>query len=129
MKGVKRMKRIFSVLFAAVVVLCMLSGCSMKNETYSDEEKQVVKAANQIISSEYDVTFDEGDFSYSVGKQIKENEFVSLDSEEKQQETFENIVSVSALKTSLHEKGEVYAYSVIFNSQTKEIVSISVNVE
>ena len=123
------MKRIFSVLFAAVVVLCMLSVCSMKNETYSDEEKQVIKAANQIISSEYDVTFDEGDFSYSVGKQIKENEFVSLDSEEKQQETFENIVSVSALKTSLHEKGEVYAYSVIFNSQTKEIVSISVNVE
>lgn len=123
------MKRIFSVLFAAVVVLCMLSGCSMKNETYSDEEKQVIKAANQIISSEYDVTFDEGDFSYSVGKQIKKNEFVLLDSEEKQQETFENIVSVSALKTSLHEKGEVYAYSMIFNSKTKEIVSISVNIE
>lgn len=123
------MKRIFSVLFAAVAVLCMLSGCSMKNETYSDEEKQVIKAANQMISSEYDVTFDEDDFSYSVGKQIKENEFVSLDSEEKPQESFVNIVSVSALKTSLHEKGEVYAYSVIFNSQTKEIVSISVNVE
>lgn len=123
------MKRILSVLFAAVAVLCMLSGCSMKNETYSDEEKQVIKAANQMISSEYDVTFDEDDFSYSVGKQIKENEFVSLDSEEKPQESFVNIVSVSALKTSLHEKGEVYAYSVIFNSQTKEIVSISVNVE
>lgn len=123
------MKRIFSVLFAAVAVLCMLSGCSMKNETYSDEEKQVIKAANQMISSEYDVTFDEDDFSYSVGKQIKENEFVSLDSEGKPQESFVNIVSVSALKTSLHEKGEVYAYSVIFNSQTKEIVSISVNVE
>lgn len=122
------MKRIFSVLFSAVVVLCMISGCSTKNEVYSDQEKQVIKAANQIICSEYDVTFDEDDFSYSVGKQIKENQFVSLDSEEKQQETFENIVSVSALKTSLHEKGEVYAYSVIFNWQTKDIVSISVSV-
>lgn len=122
------MKKIFNVLFAAVVVLCMLSGCSMKKETYSDEEKQIIEVANQIISSEYDVTVDEDDFSYSVGKQIKENEFVSLDSEEKQQETFENIVSVSALKTSLHEKGEVYAYSVTFSSQTKDVLDISVNI-
>lgn len=122
------MKRIFNVLLVAVVVLCMLSGCSTKNEAYSDQEKQVIEAANQMICSEYNVTFDEDNFSYSVGKQIKENECVSLDSKEKQQETFENIVSVSALKTSLHKKGEVYAYSVIFNSQTKDIVSISVNV-
>lgn len=122
------MKKIFSILFAAVIVLCMLSGCSVKNEAYSDQEKQVIKAANQIICSEYDVTFDEDDFSYSVGKQIKENEFVSLDSKEKQQETFENIVSVSALKNSAHEKGEVYAYSVTFNSQTKNVLDISVSI-
>ena len=81
-----------------------------------------------MISNEYAVDIEEDDFSYSVGKQIKENEFVSLDSDEKQQETFENIVSVSALKTSLHEKGEVYAYSVTFNSQTKDILDISVNI-
>lgn len=60
------MKKIFSVLFATVVVLCMLSGCSMKKDTYSDEEKQIIEMANQIISSEYDVTVDEDDFSYSV---------------------------------------------------------------
>lgn len=51
-----------------------------------------------------------------------------LDSEEKQQESFENIVSISALKTSLHEKGEVYAYSVTFNSQTNDVVDISVSI-
>lgn len=100
----------------------------MKKDTYSDEEKQIIEMANQIISSEYDVTVDEDDFSYSVGKQIKENECVSLDSEEKQQESFENIVSISALKTSLHEKGEVYAYSVTFNSQTNDVVDISVSI-
>lgn len=122
------MKKIFSILFAAVIVLCMLSGCSVKNEAYSDQEKQVIKAANQIICSEYDVTFDEDDFSYSVGKQIAENQFVSLDSQEEQQEAFENIVSVSALKTSAHEKGEVYAYSVTFNSQTKNVLDISVSI-
>lgn len=122
------MRKIFSILFAAVIVLCMLSGCSTKNEVYSDQEKQIIKAANQFICSKYDVTFNGDDFSYSVGKQIEENQFVSLNSQEKQQETFENIVSVSALKTSLHEKGEVYAYSVTFNSQTKDIISISVSV-
>lgn len=122
------MKKIFSILFAAVIVLCMLSGCSVKNGAYSDQEKQVIKAANQIICSEYDVTFDEDDFSYSVGKQIAENQFVSLDSQEEQQEAFENIVSVSALKTSAHEKGEVYAYSVTFNSQTKNVLDISVSI-
>ncbi len=100
----------------------------MKKENYSDEEKQIIEVANQIISSEYDVTVNEDDFSYSVGKQIIENEFVSLDSNEKQQETFENIISVSAFKTSLHEKNEVYAYSVTFNSQTKNILDISVNI-
>lgn len=122
------MKKIFSILFAAVIVLCMLSGCSVKNEAYSDQEKQVIKAANQIICSEYDVTFDEDDFSYSVGKQIAENQFVSLDSQEEQQEAFENIVSVSALKTSAHEKGEVYAYSVTFNSQAKNVLDISISI-
>ena len=38
----------------------------MKKDTYSDEEKQIIEMANQIISSEYDVTVDEDDFSYSV---------------------------------------------------------------
>ena len=42
---------------------------------------QIIGEANQMIASEYDVTIDEDNFSYSVGKPISENEFVSLDSE------------------------------------------------
>lgn len=123
------MKKIICILIATVMATGVLSGCASKDNVYSDEEKQIIRDANQIISSEYDVTFDENDFSYSVGKQISENEFVSLDSKEKPTKDFENIVSVYAMKSGAWEDEEIYEYSVIFNSQTKEIVSITVNVE
>ena len=122
------MKKILSVLIAVAAIASVLAGCSTKNNAYSDEEKQIIGEANQMIASEYDVTIDEDDFSYSVGKQISENEFVPLDSEQKQEAAYENIVSVSALKTDSPEKGKVYEFTVTFNSRTKEIVNISASI-
>ncbi|WP_297243555.1 hypothetical protein [uncultured Flavonifractor sp.] len=122
------MKKLVSVLFALIAALCILSGCAMNRTAYSEQEKQMIAAANQLISSEYDVIFDEDDFSYNVGKQIGEMEFVSLASEEEPPKDFEDIVSVSALKTDIHEKGEVYAYSVTFHSKTNDILDISVSI-
>lgn len=122
------MKKIICILIATVMATSVLSGCSIKNNAYSDEEKRLIQEANQIISGEYDVTFDENIFSYSVGKQISKNEFVSLDSKEKPMKDFENIVSVYAVKSGAIEREEIYEYSVIFNSQTKDIVRISVSV-
>ena len=122
------MKKILSVLIAVAAVAGVLAGCSTKNNAYSDEEKQIIVEANQMIASEYDVTIDEDDFSYSVGKQISENEFVPLDSEQKQEAAYENIVSVSALKTDSPETGKVYEFTVTFNSQTKEVVNISASI-
>lgn len=122
------MKKILSVLLAVAAVAGVLAGCSTKNNAYSDEEKQIIGEANQMIASEYDVTIDEDDFSYSVGKQISENEFMPLDSEQKQEAAYENIVSVSALKTDSPEKGKVYEFTVTSNSQTKEVVHISASI-
>lgn len=51
-----------------------------------------------------------------------------MDSEQKQEAAYENIVSVTALKTSSLEKGEVYEYTVTFNSQTKEVLNISASI-
>lgn len=119
------MKKILSILIATVLVIGGVSGCGTKDSAYSEEEKQIIKEANQMISNEYEVAIDEDDFSYSVGKQISENEFVSLDSEQKQEAAYENIVSVSALKTDSPEKGKVYEFTVTFNSQTKEVLNIS----
>ena len=122
------MKKILIVLIAATAIAGVLAGCSTKNMAYSDEEKQIIGEANQMIASEYDVTIDEDDFSYSVGKQISENEFVPLDSEQKQEAAYENIVSVSALKTDSPETGKVYEFTVTFNSRTKEVANISASI-
>lgn len=122
------MKRILSILISTVLVIGVFSGCGTKDSAYSEEEKQIIKEANQMISNEYAVDIEEDDFSYSVGKQISEKEFVPLDSEQKQEAAYENIVSVTALKTSSLEKGEVYEYTVTFNSQTKEVLNISASI-
>ena len=122
------MKKILSILISTVLVIGVFSGCGTKDSAYSKEEKQMIKEANQMISNEYAVDIEEDDFSYSVGKQISEKEFVQLDSEQKQEAAYENIVSVTALKTSSLEKGEVYEYTVTFNSQTKEVLNISASI-
>ena len=122
------MKRIVSILISTVLVIGTFSGCGTKDSAYSEEEKQIIKEANQMISNEYAVDIDEDDFSYSAGKQISEKEFVPLDSEQKQEAAYENIVSVTALKTRSPEKGEVYEFTVTFNSQTKEVLNISASI-
>ena len=122
------MKKILSILISTVLVIGVFSGCGTKDSAYSKEEQQMIKEANQMISNEYAVDIEEDDFSYSVGKQISEKEFVPLDSEQKQEAAYENIVSVTALKTSSLEKGEVYEYTVTFNSQTKEVLNISASI-
>lgn len=122
------MKRILSILISTVLVIGAFSGCGTKDSEYSKEEKQIIKEANQMISNEYAVDIEEDDFSYSVGKQISEKEFVPLDSEQKQEAAYENIVSVTALKTSSPEKSEVYEFTVTFNSQTKEVLNISASI-
>ena len=122
------MKRILSILISTVLVIGAFSGCGTKDSAYSEEEKQIIKEANQMISNEYAVDIDEDEFSYSVGNQISEKEFVPLDSEQKQEAAYENIVSVTALKTRSPEKGEVYEFTVTFNSQTKEVLNISASI-
>ena len=115
------------VLAVMVAIVSTLAGCSA-NAAYSAEERQVIDTANKLICNECDVTFDTDDFYYSVGKQINETEFVPLDSREQQDDAYEDIVSVSALKTAAPDEGELYEFSVAFNAQTKEVVSISASI-
>ena len=121
------MKKFLGVLAVMVAIVSTLAGCSA-NAAYSAEERQVIDTANQLICNERDVTFDTDDFYYSVGKQINETESVPLDSREQQDDAYEDIVSVSALKTTAPDEGELYEFSVTFNAQTKEIVSISASI-
>lgn len=121
------MKKFLGVLAVMVAIVSTLAGCSA-NAAYSAEERQVIDTANRLVRDECDVTFDTDDFYYSVGKQINETESVPLDSREQQDDAYEDIVSVSALKTTAPDEGELYEFSVTFNAQTKEIVSISASI-
>ena len=121
------MKKFLGVLAVMVAIVSTLAGCSA-NAAYSAEERQVIDTANRLVRDECDVTFDTDDFYYSVGKQINETEFVPLDSREQQDDAYEDIVSVSALKTTAPDEGELYEFSVTFNAQTKEILSISASI-
>ena len=121
------MKKFLGVLAVMVAIVSTLAGCSA-NAAYSAEERQVIDTANRLVRDECDVTFDTDDFYYSVGKQINETEFVPLDSREQQDDAYEDIVSVSALKTTAPDEGELYEFSVTFNARTKEVVSISANI-
>lgn len=121
------MKKFLGVLAVMVAIVSTLAGC-LANAAYSAEERQVIDTANKLVRDECDVTFDTDDFYYSVGKQINETEFVPLDSREQQDDAYEDIVSVSALKTTAPDEGELYEFSVTFNAQTKEIVSISASI-
>ena len=121
------MKRFLGALAVMVAIVGALAGCSA-NAVYSAEERRVIDTANQLIRDECDVTFDADDFSYSVGKQINETEFVPLDSGELQDDAYKDIVSVSALKATAPDEGDVYKFSVTFNARTKEVVSISASI-
>ena len=121
------MKRFLSALAIMVAIVGALAGCSA-NAVYSAEERRVIDTPNQLVRDECDVTFDTDDFYYSVGKQINETESVPLDSREQQDDAYEDIVSVSALKTTAPDEGDVYEFSVTFNARTKEIVSISASI-
>lgn len=120
------MKKIFSLLIAALLVVIGLTACSSKIKNYTEAEQKVVKTANELVSKKYDVTLNEDQFSYSVGKQISETEYVELDSKEVQEAEFKDIVSVSALKKNPAKNGDVYSYTVTFNQKTNEIKNISI---
>lgn len=49
------MKKILNILIATVLVIGAFSGCGTKDSAYSEEEKQIVKEANQMIFNEYEV--------------------------------------------------------------------------
>ncbi len=108
---------------SAVLSLC---ACSASNDgTVAEEEARLIKQANEIVSREYGTTFEEGDFSYSVGAQVEGNKFLSLDVYEEGDGIRKSKIAVSALKKSQHGKGELYSYSLVFDPETNDIDQIS----
>lgn len=108
----------------AVLMAILLVGCSSKNTT--DSEKQLIQISKELIEEKYNLSIEEGEYLYSVGKQINENEFVDLESDIKPEKGYENIVSVSATISSAPKDNQIIGYSVIFNLSTKKVYKIEI---
>lgn len=116
--------KILAILFALSAALS-LCACSASNDgAAAEEEARLIKQANEIVSREYGAALEEGDFSYSVGAQVEENKFLSLDVYEEGDGIKQSKIAVSALKKSPHGKGELYSYSLVFDPETNEIEQI-----
>lgn len=109
-----------------VVVLmgALLVGCSSDNTTES--EKQLIQISKELIEEKYNLSIDEEEYLYSVGKQINENEFVDLETDIQTEKGYENIVSVSATISSSPKDNQISGYSVIFNLSTKKVYKIEI---
>lgn len=71
--------KILAMLLALSAALSLCALLRKQRWTAAEEEARLIKQANEIVSREYGTTFEEGDFSYSVGVQVGENKFLSLD--------------------------------------------------
>lgn len=117
------MKKII-VQVIAVLMAILLVGCSSKNTT--DSEKQLIQISKELIEEKYNLSIEEREYLYSVGKQINENEFVDFESDIKPEKGYENIVSVSATISSAPKDNQIIGYSVIFNLSTKKVYKIEI---
>lgn len=109
----------------ALLCCVALVGFAM-GERYSAAEQFVIATANDMLLKERDEKVDEEKYIYSVGRQVSESEFVSLDSNVTAEEGYEDVVVISALNKQPDKEGEIVSYSVTYNSKTKSPISINV---
>lgn len=117
---------------AFVGAICVLLCCAAfvgyaMGEHCSVAEQAAIATANDMLLKERDEKINEEEYTYSVGRQVSENEFVSLDSDATAGEGYEDVVSISALNKQPDKEGEILSYTVTYNSKTKSLISISVS--
>lgn len=118
------MKKIITLLVLSAATLLMFTGCAQSNN-YTQKEQGVIDFVNKAVKDQYNQTVSKEDFSYDIGKQISENEFVALESDEKSEDEYKDIVSVVALIKGRPEKGKIMSFNVRYNEKTKNIIDIN----
>ena len=116
------MKKIISFLSLAILTTTILIGCSLKKASYSKEEEKIITFANEQIESIYKVKIDKSDFDYSVGKQVAEDKYEKISEGDNPK-----IIAVTAKFFEEPKKDNVIEYSLIYNAESKEIISSNIN--
>ncbi|MGL4343798.1 MAG: hypothetical protein ACRCTE_01235, partial [Cellulosilyticaceae bacterium] len=109
------MKKILLVISAMMVVLMMATGCSKpKGQT----EEALIKRANTLIEQKYEVEINPEVYTYEVGEVLEKDQFVDIKEGE-----MPDIVFLRAVNKNKPSEGEVFDYSIQFNTATNEIIT------
>lgn len=120
------MKKTITALLCIMLCLTVLSGCG-NDRKYSAQEQEAITTAISMVEEKYNTDINESKYLYSVGKQVSENEFVALDNDTVPEEQYQNIISVSAMNNHPENDDTLLTFAVMYNSLTKEIISIYIN--
>ena len=115
------MKKLVSILSLVLGITIVLSGCSSNKNKYTKKEDSIINLANNEINKLYDVKINKDNLEYSVGKQVKKDQYESIkDGEEPE------IIAVTTKRFDDIKKGDVLSYSFIYNTKTKEVISSNI---
>lgn len=121
------MKKNTSIVILAICIagLFIFWGFNIIFGGYTNSELEMINTANHFIEQKYDVNINNNDYLFSVGRQVKADQFVALSSKVESEVEFKKNVVVSAQINKKPKEGQVISYAVIFNRETLEIVEIS----
>lgn len=122
------MKKIIIALLIVLITTVFVLKAFISGEHYSNAEEQAIAFANLAVEEQYGQKINTKDFSYCIGKPIGDNDYVSLDSDATQEEKYQNIVSVHALRTNKMEKNDIYTLTVLYNKESNEIIDLSAEI-
>lgn len=119
-------KRKFITLISIWIAL-ILSGCGTHLQEKTSMDKQaIIEFANNLVEEEYNVKINQKEYAYSVGKQISESSFVSIDELTKEEAERSSIISVSAICKNGRQTGEIASYSIIYDMAKEELIYASI---
>lgn len=119
-------KRRFMILISIWITL-ILSGCGIHLQEKASMDKQVIiEFANNLVEKEYNVKINPKEYAYSVGKQMSESEFVSIEGLTKEEAERSSIISVSAICKNGRQTGEIASYSIIYDMAKDKLIYASV---
>lgn len=116
------------VIVSCLIVTIILIGTLVimwgkTQNTYTAKENELIDRAIEIVNKKYGTNIIKKNYSFSVGIQISDNQFVKIDSQEDSKNT--DIISVSALSKKATPTDEPTEFSIIFNNTTNEIIEIN----
>lgn len=109
------MKKIILIISGIMVFATVAMGCSNNNVK---TEEELINKANALIEEKYEIEIHKDDYKYDLGEVLSDNQFGNI-----QDGKFPKEVFLRAVNKDKPSSGEVFNYSIEFNTETDEIIS------